>query len=745
MTLPTPILDDRSYQQLRDELVRRIPVYNPEWTDHNASDPGITLVELFAFLGENLLFRFNQIPEATQLAFLRLLQIPLRPAGVARSIITVGVKAMPEVLVQAASVARAGAVMFETTQEVSALPLSMVAISREAAPKPTTDEEQRFAAASVQARGLTTDQQAAFYRNVRVPVDPSAPGATAVDFGKSVDGAIWLAALAADPAVTVDDLADKTLNIGFVPDEEVTGLDDVAACPGGAASSNCGGQPTAAATSADLIWQISSGKFVGGDPAKDPIFRTLAVIEDSTVGLTRAGVVRLRLPRTGADFGDFPVDDLDLAGTGWLPPLLDDDDEQARVRFWLRAAPRASDRPLGRVLWLGANATEVVQSRRAKTEFLGIGSAQPNQVYKLVNKPVIAGSLTVEVEENPGDWRRWTEVDDFDASQEDDKHFAVDLEAALVRFGNAVKGYAPQIGRRIRALGYQYGGGADGNVAAKALNKIDGVTGVVVANPLPARGGAPGETIPEALERVPSELRRRDRAVTPGDFQELALATPGADLGRAETLPLFCPRILQDDFEAAGVVSVVVWPRVDLKHPDAPMPDRTVLRQVCAWLDARRLVTTEVWVIPPTYRKVAVSVGLKVKPGYGADAVRRWVELVIRQYLAPLPPYGPDGGGWPLGRRVHAPELEAAALQVEGVEFLISDDTAGHGGVRVSGFDESTQTWIEGPVTLHKWEVPQLAAITVVSDVPPLAPNDALGPPTPPKTPIAIPVIKEEC
>ncbi len=68
MPLPQPILDDRSYQQLRDELVRRIPVYAPEWTDYNASDPGITLIELFSFLGENLLFRFNQIPETTKLA-----------------------------------------------------------------------------------------------------------------------------------------------------------------------------------------------------------------------------------------------------------------------------------------------------------------------------------------------------------------------------------------------------------------------------------------------------------------------------------------------------------------------------------------------------------------------------------------------------------------------------------------------------------------------------------------------------
>ncbi len=85
MPLPRPILDDRSYEQLRDELVRRIPVYTREWTDHNPSDPGITLLELFSYLGENLLYRFNQIPETTRLEFLRLLQIPLRPAQPSRA------------------------------------------------------------------------------------------------------------------------------------------------------------------------------------------------------------------------------------------------------------------------------------------------------------------------------------------------------------------------------------------------------------------------------------------------------------------------------------------------------------------------------------------------------------------------------------------------------------------------------------------------------------------------------------
>src|SRR5919106_1381457 len=142
MPLPNPILDDRSYQQLRDELVRRIPVYAPEWTDHNASDPGVTLIELFAFLGENLLYRFNQIPEATKLAFLRLLQIPLRPASAARALVTLAQKQVSPtgVLVDLGSAAKAGDVSFETLNEARVWPLEAAAVGRMAAPAPTAGE-----------------------------------------------------------------------------------------------------------------------------------------------------------------------------------------------------------------------------------------------------------------------------------------------------------------------------------------------------------------------------------------------------------------------------------------------------------------------------------------------------------------------------------------------------------------------------------------------------------------------------
>jgi hypothetical protein len=183
-------------------------------------------------------------------------------------------------------------------------------------------------------------------------------------------------------------------------------------------------------------------------------------------------------------------------------------------------------------------------------------------------------------------------------------------------------------------------------------------------------------------------------------------------------------------------VTVVVWPREDAKHPNAPQPDRTLCREVCTWLNDRRLVTTELYVIGPTYRQIAVAIGLQVKAGYGVEAVRSWVELVVRQYLAPLPPYGTDGGGWPLGRRVIRPEIDAAALQVEGVEYL--------NGVRLASRANPTSPWVEGDVTLARWEVPELVAITVKQDQP-LEPGHDVAPPVPTGPIVPVPVIKEVC
>src|SRR3981189_3994040 len=96
MPLTIPTLDDRRYQDLLDEALARIPVHNPEWTNFNKSDPGVTIIELFSFLTENLLYRANQIPERNRRKFLQLLGVPLEPPSSARGLVQTAKARGPE-------------------------------------------------------------------------------------------------------------------------------------------------------------------------------------------------------------------------------------------------------------------------------------------------------------------------------------------------------------------------------------------------------------------------------------------------------------------------------------------------------------------------------------------------------------------------------------------------------------------------------------------------------------------------
>ena len=76
MPLTLPDLDDRGFDDLVAEALALIPSLAPAWTDHNPTDPGITLVELFAYLSEALIYRLNRVTDANTLAFLKLLNGP---------------------------------------------------------------------------------------------------------------------------------------------------------------------------------------------------------------------------------------------------------------------------------------------------------------------------------------------------------------------------------------------------------------------------------------------------------------------------------------------------------------------------------------------------------------------------------------------------------------------------------------------------------------------------------------------
>ena len=96
MSLPAPNLDDRRFQDIVDEAKRRIARYCPEWTDHNVSDPGVVLIELFAWMTEMLLYRLNQVPDRLYVKFLELVGIELASVSPARTDLLFTLAAPPE-------------------------------------------------------------------------------------------------------------------------------------------------------------------------------------------------------------------------------------------------------------------------------------------------------------------------------------------------------------------------------------------------------------------------------------------------------------------------------------------------------------------------------------------------------------------------------------------------------------------------------------------------------------------------
>ncbi len=288
-------------------------------------------------------------------------------------------------------------------------------------------------------------------------------------------------------------------------------------------------------------------------------------------------------------------------------------------------------------------------------------------------------------------------TDDLYAAGPNDQVFTLDPESGQVSFGSGLLGVRAPLGKIIR-VSYEYGGGLEGKVAIGAINKCPALPGGFnVQNPLPTWDADAGEDVTAGERNISRYLQHRDRLVTASDFHDIAMRTPGVDMGRVEVLPLFNPLSFNPNNPAQtwpGTVTVMVIPQYDQSQPDAPVPDRLFLDAVCSWLDPRRLITTEVYVQGPQYVPLWISIGITSRPGQVREIVQRNVMAAIRNYLSPLtggPPVddssnadtacsilpattgtSPSGQGWPLGMEVRSQDLEAVATRVAGVRYVNS-------------------------------------------------------------------------
>ena len=382
----------------------------------------------------------------------------------------------------------------------------------------------------------------------------------------------------------------------------------------------------------------------------------------------------------------------------------------------------ASGTATGRITWVGVNATRVIQAVAVRQESLGLAPGTPFHVVRLANLPVIGAPLpgvphvtgvTVEVQEIDGAWVGWHQIDDIFAAGREERAFTLDAATGTITFGSGLTGLRPPRSARIRAS-YWYGGGPQGQIAIGGIKKSVALPGgFTVANPVPTWGASAGESVADGEAAITRWLRHRDRLVAMEDFTDLTRRTPGVDLGRVETLPLFNPSVSGPPQEWPGMVTVMVIPRSDPVRPKSPLPDRLFLDAVCAWLTPRRLVTTELHVRGPVYVPVWVSIGVVTLPGQVPSIVEQAVTKAVETFLSPLTGGLPEetrddgligarpstGTGWPLGVSLRAQDIEAVATRVPGVRYVdkVLLAMVGEDGSVVSPVDTVALTGLQLP------------------------------------------------
>jgi predicted phage baseplate assembly protein len=628
----TPVLDDRRYVDIVAEIRTRIPRYTPEWrpqwSDLNDNDPGIILAQTFAWLSDMLLFRMDQVPELQYLKFLELIGIELLPAQPARAEITFSVQdSWP-------------------APSVSIPPRTQVSAAADDGPPIVFETERALTALRAHLRAVQAYDGAVYEDVTTVNAEPATNADGFFPFGEAPreGGALVLGFGFPEPPSSPVVFPSLSIDLAvFAMDPR-----------GGMRILRCDADASRAWPSAKLQWE-------GFDGTEWVVIDGL---NDESLAFTRSGHVVVRIPTNVS---------LALAYLGEYDGIDPVTQQPRSMLFWIRARlvrPQYERPP--RLAAIRTNTVTASQAQTVTGEVLGGTSGARNQSWRLENAPVIKGSIRTQINEGPGEaWTDWQVFDDLFGSKPADQHLAVDWTSGEVRAGDGEHGQVPVANAEnpdgnVLAAEYRFGGGSRGNVRAgeisNLLSSIDGIDGARTTNPFDASGGTDEERIEDAKARARQELRARERAVGLEDFE--LLAKQAGNVRRAKALPLANPRF--PGVQVPGAVTVIIVP--DSEAPN-PQPSDGLLRTVCAFLESRRLLTTELFVVGPRYVSVSVEATVVARDDADPGRVRQDVERVLSGYLSPLSG-GDDGRGWPFGGAIRYSQVLQRVITVDGVDSV---------------------------------------------------------------------------
>ncbi len=629
MPLPTPKLDDRRFQDIVDEAKSRITRYCPEWTDHNVSDPGIALIELFAWMTDLMLYRVNQVPDKLYIKFLELIGVRLEAPRAARAPVTFYLSAAQPTDITIPEGTEVATVRTETTAAIIF----------------TTETALHI---------RTPQVQGSFTR--RAAAEPTANGSSAStvhDVKKLRNGNHKV------PVFSPKPVPGDAFYIALQRDHSQHVLALLLACE---TASGAGIDPQ----DPPLEWEVWGGEQAG--------WLACELEYDGTGGFNRDfGEVIIHTPAMAT--GEFGGQQAYWLRCRLTPP------RSAQQMYY--ASP-----VIERMVVESRGAT--VAARHATSirgEVLGQSDGTPGQTFSLQHTPILARDPRQDylVVEQPGSEPEiWEEVEDFAESRPDDRHYTLDsvdgtlsLGPTLLQPDGAVYRFAATPPKRswLRFSRYQQGGGAIGNVPRGTLTVLKTSIPYVsqVVNREPAVGGRDAQSLDDARLRAPHMLRTRTRAVTAEDYEYLALQVPG--VARANSLaPGSYPSAPSD--VPPGQVVVLVVPQLAETNGRVAVEDLALppdLRAaVQSHLNDRRVLGASLEVRAPRYVEVTVSVSLRVADTndlFLVDQVSRHARAALYQYLSPYTG-GPDGQGWPIGRDLHVSEIYANLQRIPSVEYV---------------------------------------------------------------------------
>ncbi|CAM5434521.1 Putative baseplate assembly protein OS=Streptomyces tendae OX=1932 GN=GUR47_26280 PE=4 SV=1 [Streptomyces tendae] len=642
MPLPSPNLDDRRFQQFVDDAKRYIQQRAPEWTDHNVSDPGVTLVETVAHMADQIVYRLNRVPEKNHLAFLDLVGITLFPPSAARTDVTFWLSAPQEdaILVPVGTevatlrTERDEAVVFSTVGDLTVVPCELgrlvVQHSGEAVTDRTTD--------------LAEGKDLMCFAEAPAPGDCMLIGLTnavphcalALELDSRVDG---VGVDPRQPPLVWEAWTEDGWQPCEVDRDGTGGLnrpgDVVLHIPGGHVLSRNGGHE-AGWIRCRVTEALPGQPFYTASP-------TIRSAEAYTIGGT-TGTVHAET-----------VHDETLGESTGLPGQ----------RLRLQHAPVVADDPS--VLLQTAD-DDGWQDWQVVPHFAG---SRPDDHHITLDAATGEISFGPAVREADGTLRQY--------------------------------GAVPPKGAVIRARRYRTGGGRAGNVARGAVQVLRTSIPYVseVVNREAARGGVDGETVEEAKLRAPITLRAQERAVTLRDYEELArrAAPETARItcleGKENEYGAHAVRVLV-------VPQAVPDPGGRLRFEQL-VPGDALLHRITRHLDERRLIGTRLSVGPPYYQGVTVVATIHAFRGVDADRVRRQAHDALYRHLDPLTG-GADGKGWPFGRPVQTGEVFAVLQRVPGVELV--DEVVLHPADPLTGKrgDPTDRIDLEAPALVFSYD-----------------------------------------